>query len=60
MSLPVPQPPFLKSLKSNRPVRELVAEAKAEVMEVMEEMDDAHEDADEEEPADISAVSTSL
>ncbi|KAL7854208.1 hypothetical protein AOLI_G00210520 [Acnodon oligacanthus] len=47
--------PFVKSVKSNRPVRELVAEAKAEVMEVMEEMDDSHEDADEEEPADISA-----
>ncbi|KAL6469696.1 hypothetical protein MHYP_G00208150 [Metynnis hypsauchen] len=47
--------PFVRSVKSNRPVRELVAEAKAEVMEVMEEMDDNHEDADEEEPADISA-----
>uniref|UniRef100_A0AAR2JDH6 non-specific serine/threonine protein kinase n=1 Tax=Pygocentrus nattereri TaxID=42514 RepID=A0AAR2JDH6_PYGNA len=52
--------PFVKSVKSNRPVRELVAEAKAEVMEVMEEeVDDSHEDADEEEPADIAAVSTS-
>ncbi|XP_037402023.1 serine/threonine-protein kinase 10 [Pygocentrus nattereri] len=48
--------PFVKSVKSNRPVRELVAEAKAEVMEVMEEeVDDSHEDADEEEPADIAA-----
>uniref|UniRef100_A0AAR2LNN2 non-specific serine/threonine protein kinase n=1 Tax=Pygocentrus nattereri TaxID=42514 RepID=A0AAR2LNN2_PYGNA len=36
-SLSVPQHPFVKSVKSNRPVRELVAEAKAEVMEVMEE-----------------------
>lgn len=47
--------PFVKSVKSNRPLLELVAEAKAEVMEVME---DSHEDGDEEpeeeEPADIS------
>ncbi|XP_066502041.1 serine/threonine-protein kinase 10 [Hoplias malabaricus] len=47
--------PFVRSVKSNRPLRELVAEAKAEVMEVVEDMEDHHEDVDEEEPADISA-----
>ncbi|KAI4878568.1 hypothetical protein NFI96_010207 [Prochilodus magdalenae] len=47
--------PFVRSVKSNRPLRELVAEAKAEVMEEVEE-EDSHEDADEEESADISAA----
>ncbi|XP_072517754.1 serine/threonine-protein kinase 10 [Salminus brasiliensis] len=49
--------PFVKSVKSNRPLLELVAEAKAEVMEVMEDShEEADEEADEEEPADISTA----
>ncbi|XP_051956602.1 serine/threonine-protein kinase 10-like [Xyrauchen texanus] len=43
---------FVSSVKTNRPLRELVAEAKAEVME---EIDDNHE-AEDDEPADLSSV----
>ncbi|XP_060791293.1 serine/threonine-protein kinase 10 [Neoarius graeffei] len=45
--------PFVSSVKTNRPVMELVAEAKAEVMEEMEE--DSNEEADEDESHDITA-----
>lgn len=48
----------MSSVKTNRPVMELVAEAKAEVMEEMEE--DSNEEADEDESHDIIAVSASL
>ncbi len=47
------QHPFVSSVKTNRPLRELVAEAKAEVME---EIEDNHEEAEEEDPADLSSV----
>ncbi len=47
------QHPFVSSVKTNRPLRELVAEAKAEVME---EIEDNHEEAEDEDPADISPV----
>ncbi|XP_053505578.1 serine/threonine-protein kinase 10 [Ictalurus furcatus] len=47
------QHPFVSSVKTNRPLMELVAEAKAEVMEEMEE--DSNEEADEEENHDITA-----
>ncbi|CAM4672165.1 unnamed protein product [Leuciscus chuanchicus] len=43
--------PFASSMKTNRPLRELVAEAKAEVME---EIEDNHEDGEEEDPADVT------
>uniref|UniRef100_A0A8C1W3M5 non-specific serine/threonine protein kinase n=1 Tax=Cyprinus carpio TaxID=7962 RepID=A0A8C1W3M5_CYPCA len=43
--------PFVSSVKTNRPLRELVAEAKAEVME---EIEDNHEEAEDEDPADLS------
>uniref|UniRef100_A0A673HCF5 non-specific serine/threonine protein kinase n=1 Tax=Sinocyclocheilus rhinocerous TaxID=307959 RepID=A0A673HCF5_9TELE len=39
--------PFVSSVKTNRPLRELVAEAKAEVME---EIEDNHEEAEDEDP----------
>ncbi|XP_052392554.1 serine/threonine-protein kinase 10 [Carassius gibelio] len=45
--------PFVSSVKSNRPLRELVAEAKAEVME---EIEDNQEEAEDEDPADLSPV----
>uniref|UniRef100_A0A673HA68 non-specific serine/threonine protein kinase n=1 Tax=Sinocyclocheilus rhinocerous TaxID=307959 RepID=A0A673HA68_9TELE len=45
--------PFVSSVKTNRPLRELVAEAKAEVME---EIEDNHEEAEDEDPADLSPV----
>lgn len=45
----------MSSVKTNRPLMELVAEAKAEVMEEMEE--DSNEEADEDENHDIAAVS---
>ncbi|KTG35333.1 hypothetical protein cypCar_00029077 [Cyprinus carpio] len=45
--------PFVSSVKTNRPLRELVAEAKAEVME---EIEDNHEEAEDEDPADLSSV----
>ncbi|TRY56349.1 hypothetical protein DNTS_034962, partial [Danionella cerebrum] len=46
--------PFVSSVKTNRPLRELVAEAKAEVME---EIEDNHEEGEEEEAADITSAS---
>uniref|UniRef100_A0A8C1W0P0 non-specific serine/threonine protein kinase n=1 Tax=Cyprinus carpio TaxID=7962 RepID=A0A8C1W0P0_CYPCA len=46
--------PFVSSVKTNRPLRELVAEAKAEVME---EIEDNHEEAEDEDPADLSPTS---
>ncbi|XP_051533907.1 serine/threonine-protein kinase 10-like [Myxocyprinus asiaticus] len=45
--------PFVSSVKTNRPLRELVAEAKAEVME---EIEDNHEEAEYDEPTDLSLV----
>ncbi|XP_062867296.1 serine/threonine-protein kinase 10 [Trichomycterus rosablanca] len=45
--------PFVSSVKSNRPLTELVAEAKAEVMEEME--DERDEDADEDENIDLTS-----
>lgn len=45
-------------MKTNRPLMELVAEAKAEVMEEVEE--DSNEEAEEDENHDITAVSASL
>ncbi|MCI4387023.1 hypothetical protein PGIGA_G00069470 [Pangasianodon gigas] len=45
--------PFMSSVKTNRPLLELVAEAKAEVIEEMEE--DSNEEADEDENHDITA-----
>lgn len=45
--------PFVSSVKTNRPLRELVAEAKAEVME---EIEDNHEDGEDEDPADLTPV----
>uniref|UniRef100_A0A671QG70 non-specific serine/threonine protein kinase n=1 Tax=Sinocyclocheilus anshuiensis TaxID=1608454 RepID=A0A671QG70_9TELE len=44
--------PFVSSVKTNRPLRELVAEAKAEVME---EIEDNHEEGEDEDPADLSS-----
>ncbi|XP_016374635.1 serine/threonine-protein kinase 10-like isoform X1 [Sinocyclocheilus rhinocerous] len=44
---------FVSSVKTNRPLRELVAEAKAEVME---EIEDNHEEGEDEDPADLSSV----
>ncbi|XP_075398062.1 serine/threonine-protein kinase 10 [Tenrec ecaudatus] len=41
--------PFVSSITNNKALRELVAEAKAEVME---EIEDGREEAEEEEPAD--------
>uniref|UniRef100_A0A671QL64 non-specific serine/threonine protein kinase n=1 Tax=Sinocyclocheilus anshuiensis TaxID=1608454 RepID=A0A671QL64_9TELE len=46
--------PFVSSVKTNRPLRELVAEAKAEVME---EIEDNHEEGEDEDPADLSSTS---
>ncbi|XP_048021391.1 serine/threonine-protein kinase 10 isoform X2 [Megalobrama amblycephala] len=43
--------PFVSSVKTNRPLRELVAEAKAEVME---EIEDNHEEGEDEDPADLT------
>uniref|UniRef100_A0A671QBS0 non-specific serine/threonine protein kinase n=1 Tax=Sinocyclocheilus anshuiensis TaxID=1608454 RepID=A0A671QBS0_9TELE len=45
--------PFVSSVKTNRPLRELVAEAKAEVME---EIEDNHEEGEDEDPADLSSA----
>ncbi|XP_063059741.1 serine/threonine-protein kinase 10 isoform X2 [Engraulis encrasicolus] len=42
--------PFVKEVKSNRPLRELVAEAKAEVME---EIEDNREEGEDDEPAEL-------
>ncbi|KAK2828114.1 hypothetical protein Q5P01_019148 [Channa striata] len=43
--------PFVKSVTSNRPLRELVAEAKAEVME---EIEDNKEEGEEDDPMELS------
>uniref|UniRef100_A0A8C1W6V1 non-specific serine/threonine protein kinase n=1 Tax=Cyprinus carpio TaxID=7962 RepID=A0A8C1W6V1_CYPCA len=45
--------PFVSSVKTNRPLRELVAEAKAEVME---EIEDNHEEAEDEDPSSESST----
>ncbi|XP_035287721.1 serine/threonine-protein kinase 10 [Anguilla anguilla] len=45
--------PFVSSVKTNRPLRELVAEAKAEVME---EIEDNREEGEEEDPAELSSA----
>lgn len=45
-----PQHPFVKSVTTNRPLRELVAEAKAEVM------DEIEDDGEEDDPMEITAV----
>ncbi|KAG5284316.1 hypothetical protein AALO_G00025380 [Alosa alosa] len=42
--------PFVKGMTSNRPLRELVAEAKAEVME---EIEDNREEGEDDEPAEL-------
>lgn len=43
----------MSSVKSNRPLRELVAEAKAEVME---EIEDNREEGEEDDPMEVSVV----
>ncbi|XP_062341445.1 serine/threonine-protein kinase 10 [Osmerus eperlanus] len=43
--------PFISSVKTNRPLRELVAEAKAEVME---EIEDNREEGEEDDPTELS------
>ncbi|XP_029924200.1 serine/threonine-protein kinase 10 [Myripristis murdjan] len=46
--------PFVSSVKSNRPLRELVAEAKAEVME---EIEDNREEAEEDDATELTVTS---
>ncbi|KAM9332531.1 serine/threonine-protein kinase 10 [Pholidichthys leucotaenia] len=46
--------PFVKSVTSNRPLRELVAEAKAEVMD---EIEDDRDEGEEDDPMDLSVSS---
>ncbi|XP_074467178.1 serine/threonine-protein kinase 10 [Sebastes fasciatus] len=46
--------PFVKSVTSNRPLRELVAEAKAEVME---EIEDNREEGEEDDAMDLTVTS---
>ncbi|XP_029028761.1 serine/threonine-protein kinase 10 [Betta splendens] len=46
--------PFVKSVTSNRPLRELVAEAKAEVME---EIEDNREEGEEDDAMEVSVTS---
>ncbi|KAM8897869.1 serine/threonine-protein kinase 10 isoform 2-T2 [Spinachia spinachia] len=46
--------PFVKSVTSNRPLRELVAEAKAEVME---EIEDNREEGEEDDALELSVAS---
>lgn len=48
-----PQHPFVKLVTSNRPLRELVAEAKAEVME---EIEDNREEGEEDDSLDLTAA----
>lgn len=48
-----PQHPFVKSVTSNRPLRELVAEAKAEVME---EIEDNREEGEEDDSLELTAA----
>lgn len=47
------QHPFVSSVKTNRPLRELVAEAKAEVRE---EIEDNNEEGEDDDAADLSSV----
>ena len=46
-----PQHPFVCSVKTNRPLQELVAEAKAEVME---EIEDNREEGEEDDTAELT------
>lgn len=48
-----PQHPFVSSVTSNRPLRELVAEAKAEVME---EIEDNREEGEEDDAMELTVV----
>ena len=48
-----PQHPFVSGITSNKALRELVAEAKAEVME---EIEDGREEGEEEDAADAASV----
>lgn len=43
----------MSSVKTNRPLRELVAEAKAEVRE---EIENDNEEGEDDDPADVSSV----
>nr|XP_023659337.1 serine/threonine-protein kinase 10 [Paramormyrops kingsleyae] len=45
------QHPFVSPVKTNRPLRDLVAEAKAEVME---EIEDDREEAEDDDPAEVT------
>lgn len=47
------QHPFVRSVTSNRPLRELVAEAKAEVME---EIEDNREEGEDDDAMELAAV----
>lgn len=49
-----PQHPFVSSVTSNKALRELVAEAKAEVME---EIEDGRDEGEEEDSVDAASVS---
>uniref|UniRef100_A0A7N8X0G9 non-specific serine/threonine protein kinase n=1 Tax=Mastacembelus armatus TaxID=205130 RepID=A0A7N8X0G9_9TELE len=49
--------PFVKSVTSNRPLRELVAEAKAEVME---EIEDNREEGEEDDAMELTAPESDL
>lgn len=48
-----PQHPFVSSVTSNKALRELVAEAKAEVMEEIEDGRDEGEEEDSVDPASV-------
>lgn len=48
-----PQHPFVRSVRTNRPLRELVAEAKAEVME---EIEDNREEGEEDDAMELTVV----
>lgn len=50
-----PQHPFVSSVTSNRPLLELVAEAKAEVME---EIEDNREEGEEDDAMELTVVPT--
>lgn len=54
------QHPFVSKVTSNRALRELVAEAKAEVMEEIEDNRDEAEEDDSSESASVSAPGTVL
>lgn len=54
------QHPFVSKVTSNRALRELVAEAKAEVMEEIEDSRDEAEEDDSSESASVSAPSPML